>query len=141
MWPGGPPALGPWLFVLIFLLTVGNPGSLALQATASLRTLETRPLLTTLFLVLRFLMTGVGVAAGLALWLRRTGAVRLAKLALVLLSLETVVRLAVRADLSTPPPGTRLPLALLVLAHNLAWYVYLQRSGRVRVLYGLESQP
>ena len=100
-----------------------------------------RPALATLFLVLRVVLTGVGVAAGLALWQQRPGAVRLAKMALVLLSLESAVRVAVGAVLSTPPPGTRLPLALLVIAHNAAWYLYLQRSRRVRVLYGLESLP
>jgi hypothetical protein len=83
----------------------------------------------------------VGVAAGMALWLRRPGAVWLAKLALILLGLEAVVRLATRADLSSAPPGTRLPLALFFVVHNAGWYMYLQISGRVRAAYRLESQP
>ena len=37
-------------------------------------------------------------------------------------------------------PGTRLPLAIFVVAHNAAWFAYLRISRRVEATYGLESQ-
>ena len=76
----------------------------------------------------------------MALWLRRPGALWLAKLSLALFGLEAVVRLSSRVDLGSAPPGTRLPLAIFVVVHNAAWYLYLQISRRVRAAYGLESQ-
>ena len=94
-----------------------------------------------MFLGARLAITSVGVAAGIALWLRRPGAVWLAKLALMLFGIEAVVRLSTRVGLSTAPPGTRLPLAIFIIVHNAAWYLYLQISRRVRATYGLESQP
>ena len=64
----------------------------------------------------------------------------LAKLSLVLFAIEAVVRLSSRARPGHAPPGTRLPLAIFIIVHNAAWYLYLQRSRRVRAAYGLESQ-
>jgi hypothetical protein len=84
----------------------------------------------------RLALAGIGVAAGLALWLRRPGAVWLAKLALVLFALEAIIRLSTRVDLSSAPPGSRLPTALFVILHNGAWFLYLQTSRRVREVYG-----
>ncbi len=94
-----------------------------------------------MFLGLRIAITSVGVAAAMALWLRRPGAVWLAKLALMLFGIEAAIRLSTRVDLSAAPPGTRLPRAIAIIVHNAAWYMYLQFSGRVRAAYGLESQP
>ena len=69
-----------------------------------------------MFLAVRFLITSIGLAAGIALWLRRPGGVWLAKLALVLFAIEAVARLSTRVDLGSAPPGTRLPLAIFVVA-------------------------
>ena len=127
--------VGGWLFVLVLLLTVWNPANLALRAAASVSNLDTRSALSLVFLAVRLALAGIGVAAGLALWLRRPGAVWLAKLALVLFALEAIVRLATRVDLSSSPPGTRLPTAIFVIVHNGAWFLYLQNSRRVRDTY------
>ena len=86
------------------------------------------------------ILRGVGVAAGLALWLRRPGAVALAKLSLMLFGIDALVRLSSRVDLGNAPPGTRLPLAVFIILHNAGWYWYLQISRCVRAVYGLESQ-
>ena len=67
-------------------------------------------------------------------------ATSLAKLSLMLFGIEAVVRLSSRVDLGSAPPGTRLPLAIVIILHNAAWYLYLQISRRVRDTYGLESQ-
>jgi hypothetical protein len=120
-------------------LTVWNPASLALHAASSLSTFSSRSTLSLAFLGLRIAMTSLGIAAGIALWLRRPGAVWLAKLALVLFAIEAVVRLSTRVDLSASPPGSRLPLAVFIVAHNAAWYLYLRLSSRVRTAYALES--
>ena len=128
------------ILLLIVILTIWNPASLAWQASSAVGSIDSRSTLSLVLLIARLLITGIGVAAGIALWLRRPGAVWLAKLSLVLFAIETVVRLSSRVDLSSAPPGTRLPLAVFVLAHNAAWYSYLHLSGRVRDAYGLESQ-
>lgn len=139
--PGAGPEVGGWVLILIALLTLWNPASLALHAASVVWNLGSRSSLSLLFLGARLAITSVGVAAGIALWLRRPGAVWLTKLALILFGIEAVVRLSTRIDLSSAPPGTRLPAALIVIAHNAGWYLYLQLSRRVRATYGLESQP
>ena len=126
--------------MLIFILTIWNPANLALQAASTLSNIGSRSTLSIVFLVARLLITSVGLAAGIALWLRRPGGIWLAKLSLALFAIEAVVRLSTRVDLGSAPPGTRLPLAIFVVVHNAAWFVYLRLSRRVSAVYGLESQ-
>ena len=128
------------ILFLIFILTIWNPANLALHAASTLSNIETRSTVSIVFLGVRLLITSVGVAAGLALSLRRPGGVWLAKLALALFAIEAVARLSTRVDLGSAPPGTRLPLAIFVIAHNAAWFAYLRLSRRVEAVYGLESQ-
>jgi hypothetical protein len=134
------PRIPPWILPLIFILTIWNPATLALQAASSVWNIGARSTLSLLFLAVRLVITSVGVAAGMALWLRRPGAVWLAKLSLMLFGIEAVVRLSSRVDMGQAPPGTRLPLAVFVVLHNAAWYLYLHLSRRVRAVYDLESQ-
>jgi hypothetical protein len=131
--------MGGWLFLLCLILTVWNPATLALRLAASVSNLASQSTWSLLFVAARLVITSIGVAAGLALLMRRPWAVQLTKLALMLFGIETVVRLSTRVDLSEAPPGTRLPLAIVLIVHNAAWYLYLQKSRRVRALYGLES--
>ena len=130
----------PGILLLIVILTVWNPVSLAVQAASALSDINSRSVLSITFLAARFLGTGVGLAAGTALWMKRPGAVQLAKVSLVVLAIEAAVRLSTRVDLGSAPPGTRLPLAIFIVAHNAGWYLYLHLSRRVRAIYGLESQ-
>ena len=129
-----------WILPLVFILTIWNPAMLALQASSIVWNLGARSTMSLVFLAARLAITSIGIAAGLALWMRHAGAVPLAKLSLMLFGIEAVVRLSSRVDLGSAPPGTRLPLALFIILHNAAWYLYLQRSRRVRAAYGLESQ-
>ena len=135
------PEVGGWLILLILLLTIWNPATLALRAASAVANVASQSTVSLTFLGARLIITSIGVAAGIALWRRRTGAVSLAKVALVLFAIEATARLSTRVDLSTAPPGTRLPIALIVILHNAAWYLYLQISHRVRATYSLESQP
>jgi hypothetical protein len=128
------------ILFLIFILTIWNPANLALQAASTLSNIETRSTVSIVFLAVRLLITSVGVAAGIALSLQRPGGVWLAKLALALFAIEAVARMSTRVDLGSAPPGTRLPLAIFVIAHNAAWFAYLRLSRRVEAVYGLESQ-
>ncbi|HUP40645.1 MAG TPA: hypothetical protein VM115_11035, partial [Vicinamibacterales bacterium] len=125
---------------LIFILTIWNPAMLALQASSVVWSIGARSTLSLAFLIARLVITSAGIAAGLALWMRHAGAVPLAKLSLMLFGIEAVTRLSTRVDLGSAPPGTRLPLAIFIIVHNAAWYLYLQLSRRVRDAYGLESQ-
>ena len=128
------------ILVLIFLLTIWNPANLALQAASTLSGMGTRSTVSIVFLVARFVITSIGLAAGIALSLRRPGGIWLTRLALALFAIEAVTRLSTRVDPGSPPPGTRLPLAIFIVAHNAAWFVYLRLSRRVSAVYGLESQ-
>ena len=82
------------VLLLVVILTIWNPASLALQAASIVWNIGSRPTLSIAFLAARLLITSVGVAAGLALWLRRPGAVWLAEVSLVLFAVEAVVRRA-----------------------------------------------
>ena len=128
------------ILLLIFLLTIWNPANLALHAASTLSGMGTRSTVSIVFLIARLLITSVGLAAGIALSLRRPGAIWLSKLALALFAIEAVTRLSTRVDPGSPPPGTRLPLAIFVVAHNAAWFAYLRLSRRVSAVYRLESQ-
>ncbi len=130
-----------WLFILCLFLTVWNPAIVALRLATSVANLSAQTTLSLVLLAVRLVVTSVGVAAGFSLWLRRPWAVQLAKTALILVALEAVIRLSTRMGLSETPPGTRLPLAVFMIVHSAAWYLYLRTSRRVRATYRLESAP
>jgi hypothetical protein len=130
-----------WLLLLCVLLAIWNPATLAVLASSRIG--SGAPLSTPVMVLLavRLVVASIGVAAGMALWNRRAGAVQLAKASLVLSAIEVIGRLSTRAGLSEAPPGTRLPLAIALILFNAAWYLYLEKSRRVRATYGLESPP
>jgi hypothetical protein len=128
-----------WLLLLCFVLAVFNPGTLAVVAASRVGSGVAPSTLVLTLLGVRLVVTSVGVAAGLALWHKRTGAVQLAKASLVLSAIEAIGRLSTRVGFSETPPGLRLPVALAVILFNAAWYLYLDKSRRVRATYGLES--
>jgi hypothetical protein len=128
-----------WLLLLCVVLAVVNPTSLAMVAALRIGGSVPPSTLELGLLAARLVVTGVGVAGGMALWHKRAGAVRLAKASLVLSAIEAAGRLSTRIGFSEAPPGTRLPMALAVIVFNAAWYLYLEKSRRVRATYRLES--
>ena len=130
-----------WLLLLCVLLAIWNPAALAVVAAGRVGGPVPVSSIELALIAVRLVVTGIGVAAGMALWHKRVGAVRLAKASLVLSAIEAAGRLSTRVGLAAAPPGTRLPLAIALILFNAAWYLYLEKSRRVRATYGLESRP
>ncbi len=133
--------MGPWLLLLCGILTIWNPAVLALRLATVAANAGSMSAAALGFLALRLVLTSLGVGAGISLFLRRPWAVRLTKVALVLFCIEAAVWLSTRIGLSEAPPGTRLPRAVAIVLHNAAWYLYLEKSRRVRELFDLEFLP
>lgn len=119
-----------WLLVLCLLLCVWEPLGLALSASSAIGAIAVGQTGRGAFLAFRLLVAGVGVAAGIAIWNGRPHALTLAKIALGLSAAGAVIRLMWFPG--NVPPGLRLPLALLYVAFNAAWYGYLIRSRKAR---------
>jgi hypothetical protein len=114
-----------WLLLLCLLLCVWEPLNLALSASSAISAITVGQTGRGAFLAFRLLVAGIGVAAGIAIWNGRMHGLTLAKLALGLAALSAIIRFAWFPG--NVPPGLRLPLALLSVAFNAAWYVYLTR--------------
>ena len=88
-----------------------------------------------IILVARLLAAGLGIAAGLALFQLKPGAVAIAKASLVFSAIVDVVVYATPYSPNNRPPGD----ATIVLAASLLyygiWFVYLVRSKRVQETY------
>ena len=131
-----PKGIGGWLAALVLLLLVWQPVSLALLASGVVDAVAIRGVSLALVLLLRILVTAVGIAAGIALWSERPYAVAMAKTSLVL---SAAVDLFVYA---TPYfPNNRMPgdtpfYVAGSLAYSGVWLLYLVRSRRVRNTFG-----
>ena len=127
--------VGGWLLLLAALLIVWHPLSLGLVASSALEALPLRGLPLALVLLLRVVVTAIGIAAGLALAGRRPGAVGLAKVSLALSAATDVF-------VYTTPyfPNNRLPgetpyYVAASLIYYGAWLAYLIRSTRVSTTF------
>jgi hypothetical protein len=130
------PGVGGWLLVLCVLLVVWHPLSLGLTASSVLDRLASRGVPLGLVLVLRLLVTSLGIAAGLALLARRGGAVPLAKVALVASAATDLFIYTTPLYPSNRLPGDTIWYVVWSLAYHGAWLAYLSRSARVRQTYG-----
>jgi hypothetical protein len=127
--------VGGWLMLLCRLLLVYQPLSLALSASAALNSLPTRGPGVLVAIAIRVVVTGINVAAGLALTNRAPSAVSLARVALMLSAACDVFILTTSFYPNNRPPGdTPFYVAATILYHGL-WLAYLARSGRVRNTY------
>src|SRR5262249_28386467 len=127
--------VGGWLLVLCLLLLVWQPISLGLVASNTLDSLPVGGSPLALLLLTRLLVTGFGIAAGLAMLARRPGAVTIAKISL---GLSAAVDLFVYATPYFPTnraPGQTIYYAAASLGYYAIWLIYLFRSKRVRATY------
>jgi hypothetical protein len=115
--------------VLALLLIVWEPAGLALVASSLVATLADRGIAAVAWLVARLLVTGFGVGAGMALWRRRPGAMRLTRWA-VGLSLCAVMITALTPIWPHPlAPGVRGPATTILLAWYAGWWIWTLRAA------------
>jgi hypothetical protein len=128
-----------WLGLLSRVLILWEPLSLGLVGSSALRSLAVRGLPLALVLLGKVVVAAVGVAAGLALWTHRPGAVTLARASLLLSAAADVFVYSTPYFPNNRPPGD----STLILAASLLWYgiwlMYLWRSKRVRQIFSLEQ--
>ncbi len=119
-----------WLLLLALLLAVGEPLALAQEVARLLPTIGTRGPAVVLLVLVRIGITGLAVAAGLAILGRRPHAVGMAKLALALVAAVSLVAVLTPILPTSRLPGTTGPIAALIVVYYGAWLVYLYRSPR-----------
>ena len=116
-----------WLLLLALLLVVGEPLLLAQEVAHLLPTIGMRGSAVGWLVLARVGVTGVGVAAGLAILGGRPHGAAMARLALLLLAAVSLVAVLTPILPSNRLPGTAGPIALLIVVYYGAWIVYLHR--------------
>jgi hypothetical protein len=117
--------------VLCGLLLIWQPISTGLVVSSALGSLAARGLPMALIMVLRILVTGFGVGAGLALLGRRPGAVILARVSLVASAAVDLIVYSTPYFPSNRAPGETPLYVLASLTYCAVWMTYLIRSKRV----------
>jgi hypothetical protein len=125
-------SLGGWLLLLSRLLIVAHPLLFAAVAPGWVAALPIRGRPLALMLVARLMVTGVGIAAGVALTRRQAGAVTLALVALALSGALDLFMLTTSYVPNNRMPGDTPFYIAASLAYHSGWIVYLLRSRRVR---------
>lgn len=124
-----------WLVLLCAWLVLWQPINLAVAAAEAMVALPIRGWSLAALLVVRVVVTAVGVAAGRALWQRRPGAPGLARVAIVS---SALVQLFVYATSIAPnnrvPGDTRFYVMATIAVHG-GWFLYLVCSARVRRVF------
>jgi len=128
--------IGGWLLVLCLLLLIWQPISLGLVASSMPDVLASGGLPAVLILLTRLIVTGFGIAAGLALLGRRPGAITLAKVSLVLSAATDVFVYTTPFFPSNRAPGEAPIYIVVTLAYSTLWFLYLLGSKRVQSTYG-----
>jgi len=127
------------LGLLCRVLILWQPVSLGLVGSSALNSLSVRGLPLALVLLGRIAVAAVGVAAGLALWRHRPGAVTLARASLLLSAAADVFVYSTPYFPNNRPPGD----STWILAASLLWYgiwlMYLWRSKRVQQTFSLDQ--
>ena len=131
-----PHGIGGWLLLLCVLLLAGQPASLALTAASAMGALSVRGLPLALLLVVRTIVAGVGVAAGIVLARRQAGAVTLAQAALALSAVMDIFVYTTSFFPNNRMPGDTPLYAAASLSYHAAWMLYLLKSKRVRNTFG-----
>lgn len=125
---------GP-LWLLSRLLLIWDPLTLALVAPRALASLPIRGTPVAVILILRLIVAGIGIAAGLALSNVRPGALRLAQGSLVLSAATAVFVYATPYFPNSRMPGDTPFYIAAALIYYGGWLAYLMRSRRVKNTY------
>jgi hypothetical protein len=123
-----------WLLVLCAVLLIWQPLTFAAEAASALPSLAMRGPLGAFELLVHGIVAALSFAAGWALWQMSPSAPALATAAVGACGLVGVQSLYWSVLPGNVFPSDRLPMAAFVVAHALAWLVYLRRSKRVRDL-------
>jgi hypothetical protein len=129
------PGIAGWLLVLCGLLLVGQPISTGLVASRLLGQLAFRGLPVAAMVILRLLVTGFGMAAGMALIGRRPGAVVIARISLVASAATDLIVYLSPYFPSNRAPGETPVYVAAALAYHGFWLGYLSRSRRVKATF------
>jgi hypothetical protein len=121
--------------VLCGLLLIWQPISTGLVASSELGSLAIGGVPVALIVVLRLLVAGFGVAAGLALLGRRPGAVVMARASLVASAVSDLIVYLTPYFPSHRAPGETPLYVLVSLTYSAAWMTYLIRSKRVQATF------
>ena len=125
-----------WLVLLCVVLLVWQPLTFAVEAASTLQTLGMRGAAGAIELAAHGVVTALAIAAGWALWQSSPAGPMLARMAIAAAGLSGVQSLYWSVLPSDVFPSDRLPLAVLTVAHAVAWLVYLRRSKRIRAIEG-----
>ncbi|MEP7309991.1 MAG: hypothetical protein ABJA98_31160 [Acidobacteriota bacterium] len=126
------PRVGGWLLLLCLLLMIWQPFVVGLTASRVLDSIAIGGVSVALVLLLRLMVAGLGVAAGLALINRRDGAVNLARVVLGVSAATDVFVYVTPYFPSNRGPGETPIFVAVSLIYYAAWIAYLSRSRRVR---------
>ena len=124
-----------WLLLFCGLLLLWQPLSLATAMSGLVDELSARGAGLGIILLARLLGAGLGIAAGLALFQRKPGAVSIAKASLIYSAMVDTVAYATPYSPKNLPPGDATIILAASLLYYAAWFAYLIRSKRVRATY------
>jgi hypothetical protein len=131
-----PAGVRGWLLVVVGLLLFWGPLNFAAGASNALAALAVRGLSLGLVLVLRLVVTSIGVAAGLALARRRPAAVNLARASIILSAATDLFVYVTPYVPNNRMPGDTPIYVAVSLSYWALLFVYLSRSARVRHTFG-----
>ena len=112
-----------------------QPLNLAVAAMGALDAIAVRGPAVVMVLVIRMIVTALGIAAGIALSNRHAGAVTLAKAALLCSAATDLFVYSTPYFPNNRMPGDTIYYVAGSLAYHGAWLMYLFRSRRVRNTY------
>ncbi len=121
--------------MLCGLLLIWQPISTGLVTSSVLDSVAIRGLPAALILILRILVTGFGVGAGLALIGRRPGAVGMAMVSLIASAATDMIVYLTPYFPSHRAPGETPLYVLVSLTYCAVWMIYLIRSKRVHATF------
>jgi hypothetical protein len=126
-----PRGIGGWLQVLCRMLILWHPIIYGLASASAINAIAVRGPSVAFVLVARLLVVAYGIAAGMALQSKRSGAVRLAVTSLSLSAAMDVFVYTTPYFPSNRMPGETPLYVAGSVAYYGAWIAYLQRSKRV----------